>query len=142
MDTDATSRLAHTISPACLAKGNSVELHFPQVNRNQLLQETNWRLGGWQQDGNHRQGCAECLLIKSPCNLPSLRKTILKMAQALSVQPTELWPNLEVAAILDSVNDFFIERELTDEQAKAIEAASTRPAANVKTRTLPSRKGK
>jgi len=64
------------------------------------------------------------------------------MAQALSVQPADLWPNLEVAAILDSVNDFFIERELTDEQAKAIEAASTRPAANVKTRSLPSRKGK
>lgn len=70
------------------------------------------------------------------------RKTILKMAQALSVQPTDLWPNLEVAAILDSVNVFFIERELTDEQAKAIEAASTRPAVNVKTRALPSRKGK
>ena len=70
------------------------------------------------------------------------RKTILKMAQALNVEPTDLWPNLEVAAILDSVSDFFVDRELTEEQAKAIEAASSRPSAKVKTRELPSRKRK
>ena len=70
------------------------------------------------------------------------RKTILKMAQALHVQPTDLWPNLEVAAILDSVNDFFADRELTEQQAKAIEAASSRPQVKVKTRELPSRKRK
>lgn len=70
------------------------------------------------------------------------KKTILKMAHALSVQPTDLWPNMEVAAILDSVNDFFVDRELTEEQAKSIEAASSRPPAKVKTRVLPSRKGK
>jgi transcriptional regulator with XRE-family HTH domain len=70
------------------------------------------------------------------------RKTILKMAQALHVQPTDLWPNMEVAAILDSVNDFFVDRELTEEQAKSIETASSRPLAKVKTRVLPSRKRK
>jgi len=70
------------------------------------------------------------------------RKTIFKMALALNVQPTDLWPNLEVAAILDSVDDFFADRELTEEQAKAIEAASSRPPVKVKTRELPSRKRK
>lgn len=70
------------------------------------------------------------------------RKTILRMAQALNVQPTDLWPNIEVAAILDSVNEFFVDRELTEEQAMSIEAASSRPPAKVKTRVLPSRKGK
>lgn len=70
------------------------------------------------------------------------RKTILRMAQALNVQPTDLWPNMEVAAILDSVNEFFVDRELTEEQAMSIEAASSRPPAKVKTRVLPSRKGK
>jgi transcriptional regulator with XRE-family HTH domain len=90
-----------------------------------------------------RMNCTQSAISKMLSrNARPQRKTILKMAQALSVQPTDLWPNLEVAAILDSVNDFFIERELTDEQAKAIEAASTRPAVNVKTRALPSRKGK
>lgn len=70
------------------------------------------------------------------------RKTILRMAQALNVQPTDLWPNMEVAAILDSVNEFFVDRELTEEQAMSIEAASSRPPAKVKTRVLPSRKRK
>jgi transcriptional regulator with XRE-family HTH domain len=70
------------------------------------------------------------------------RKTILRMAEALNVQPTDLWPNLEVAAILVSVNDFFADRELTEEQAKAIEAASARPPGKVSTRKLPSRKRK
>lgn len=70
------------------------------------------------------------------------RKTILRMAQALNVQPTDLWPKMEVAAILDSVNEFFVDRELTEEQAMSIEAASSRPPAKVKTRVLPSRKGK
>ena len=64
------------------------------------------------------------------------RKTILKLAQALNVQPTDLWPNMEVAAILDSVNDFFVDRELTEEQARSIEAASSRPPAKVRTRVL------
>lgn len=70
------------------------------------------------------------------------RKTILRMAQALNVQPTDLWPKMEVAAILDSVNEFFVDRELTEEQAMSIEAASSRPPAKVKTRVLPSRKRK
>ncbi|MGV2337792.1 MAG UNVERIFIED_CONTAM: helix-turn-helix domain-containing protein [Planctomycetaceae bacterium] len=70
------------------------------------------------------------------------RKTILRTAQALNVQPTDLWPNMEVAAILDSVNEFFVDRELTEEQAMSIEAASSRPPAKVKTRVLPSRKRK
>lgn len=70
------------------------------------------------------------------------RKTIFKMAQALNIEATELWPNLEVAAILDSVGDFFEDRELTADQAKAIEAASSRKPAKVKTRNLPSRNGK
>lgn len=69
-----------------------------------------------------------------------VRKTIIKMAQALNIEATDLWPHLEVAAILDSVGDFFEDRELTAEQAKAIEAASSREAAKVKTRDLPSRK--
>ena len=43
----------------------------------------------------------------------------------------------QVAAILDSVNDFFVDRELTEEQAKSIEAASSRPPAKVKTGALP-----
>lgn len=47
--------------------------------------------------------------------------------------------DFEVAAILDSVGDFFEDRELTADQAKAIDAASTRKPAKVRTRDLPPR---
>lgn len=70
------------------------------------------------------------------------RKTILKMATALNVAPTELWPDLEVAAILDSTAEFFNDRELTAAQAEALDAANSRPPAQVKTRELPSRAGR
>ncbi len=67
---------------------------------------------------------------------------ILKMAQALNVQPTDLWPNMEVAAILDSVNDFFVDRELTEEQAKSIELPARVLPQRSRLEVLPSRKGK
>jgi hypothetical protein len=68
------------------------------------------------------------------------RKTILKMATALNVEPTLLWPDLEVAAILDSTAEFINDCELTQVQADALDAASLRPAVEVKTRELPSRR--
>ena len=37
-------------------------------------------------------------------------------------------------------DDFFNDRELTQAQAEALDAASSRPPVNVKTRELPSRK--
>lgn len=49
---------------------------------------------------------------------------------------------LKVAAILDSVAGFFEDRELTADQAKAIEAASSRETAKAKTRVLSSRVSK
>ena len=69
------------------------------------------------------------------------RKTILKVATALNVEPTHLWPDLEVAAILDSTTELFNDRELTAAQAEALDAALSRPPVQVKTRELPSRSG-
>lgn len=88
-----------------------------------------------------RIGCTQSAVSKMLSrNARPQRKTIIKMARALNIEATDLWPNLEVAAILDSVGDFFEDRELTTEQANAIEAASLRKPAKVKTRDLPSRK--
>ena len=96
-----------------------------------------------QEELAERIDCTQSAISKMLSrNARPQRKTILKMAQALNVQPTDLWPNLEVAAILDSVSDFFADRELTEEQAKAIDAASLRSPVKVKTRDLPSRKRK
>lgn len=48
--------------------------------------------------------------------------------------------HLEVAEIHDSATDFLEDQDLTPVQAKALEIASSQPAAKVKTRALPSRK--
>lgn len=70
------------------------------------------------------------------------RKTIFKIATALNVAPMLLWPDLEVAAILDSTAEFFNDRELTATQAEALDAALSRPPVQAKTRELPSRSGR
>lgn len=94
-----------------------------------------------QEELADRTGCTQSAISKMLTrNARPRRTTIFKMAEALRVEPTELWPQLEVAAILDSVSDFFADRELTPEQAKSLEAASLRPPVKVKTRELPSRK--
>lgn len=102
-----------------------------------ILQEKNIT----QEELAERIGCTQPAISKilSRKSRPQ-RKTILKMAAALHVEPSELWPDLEVAAILDSVADFFNDRELTHAQAEALDAASSGLPVNVKTRELPSRK--
>lgn len=96
-----------------------------------------------QEELADRIGCTQSAISKMLSrNARPQRKTILKLAEALSVAPTDLWPQLEVAAILDSVANFFEDRELTAVQAKALAAAILRPPVKVKTRELSSRKGK
>lgn len=107
------------------------------VRLSQLLIEKNIT----QEELADRIGCTQSAISKMLTrNARPRRTTILKMADALKVEPTELWPQLEVAAILDSVADGYADAELTPEQAKSLEAASLRPAAKVKTRELLSRK--
>ena len=96
-----------------------------------------------QEELAERLNCTQSAISKMLSrNARPRRATIEKLAQALSVSPTDLWPQLEVAAILDSVADFFEDQELTEEQAKALDAASQRQPVKVKTRELPSRKRK
>lgn len=95
-----------------------------------------------QEELAQRTGCTQSAISKMLARKSRpQRKTIHKMAAALHVEPTDLWPDLEVAAILDSTAEFFNDRELTQEQAEALDAASSRPPVEVKTRELPSRSG-
>ena len=104
---------------------------------NRLLVEKNIT----QEQLADRIGCTQSAISKMlKRNARPRRSTISKMAEALRVEPTELWPRLEVATILDSVSDFFTDRELTPKQAESLDAASSRPPVKVKTRQLPSRK--
>jgi len=94
-----------------------------------------------QEELADRIGCTQSAISKMLTrNARPRRTTIFKLSEALKVEPTELWPQLEVAAILDSVADAFADAELTPEQATSLEAASLRSPARVKTRELPSRK--
>ncbi|MCA9035680.1 MAG: helix-turn-helix transcriptional regulator [Planctomycetaceae bacterium] len=117
---------------------DSQEATFAQRLR-RILEEKNLT----QEELAERIDCTQSAVSKMLSrNARPHRKTIFKMARALNIEATELWPNLEVAAILDSVSDFFEDRDLTADQAKAIEAASSRKPAKVRTRDLPSRKRK
>lgn len=94
-----------------------------------------------QQELAERADCTQSAISKMLArNCRPQKKTIFRLAAALSVEPTELWPDLEVAAILDSVAQFQQGQQLTKEQADAIEEASKRPPSKTKGRRLPSRK--
>lgn len=94
-----------------------------------------------QEELADRIGCTQSAISKMLTrNARPRRATIFKMAEAIKVEATDLWPHLEVAAILDSVSDFLEEQTLTPEQAKSLDSAGTRAAVKVKTRELPSRK--
>lgn len=105
----------------------------------ELLQKRNIT----QQELGERAGCTQSAISKMlNRNCRPQKKTIFKLAAALGVEPTELWPDLEVATILDSVVRFQQDQQLTKEQADAIEEAAKRAPAKTKGRRLPSRKGK
>ncbi len=121
-----------------LEQMDSQESSFAERLRN-LLEKRNIT----QQELGDRADCTQSAISKMLSrNCRPQKKTIIKLAAALKVEPTELWPDLEVAGILDSVARFQQEQELTPEQADAIEEASKRPPAKTKGRRLPSRKGK
>lgn len=68
------------------------------------------------------------------------RQTILRLAKALDVDPRELWPDLEVAQILDAVAAAQQKQVMSDAEAEAFQRALERPAAKVPSRPLPKRK--
>jgi transcriptional regulator with XRE-family HTH domain len=65
------------------------------------------------------------------------RSTIMSLATALSVEPTELWPDLEVSDLLDQVAAFQQEQPMTDSEAPAIQRTLKRDVPNVPARSLP-----
>ena len=71
------------------------------------------------------------------------KKTILKLAEALNVQPRDLWPDIEVAEALDAVADFQEpEYEMTPEEARALADTSGRNPPRIGAKSLPTRSRK
>jgi transcriptional regulator with XRE-family HTH domain len=118
-----------------LGQLDSQQLSFSQ-RLHSILQQKNVT----QEELAERIECTQSAISKMISrNSRPQKKTILKMASALNVAPTDLWPDLEVAAILDSIAEFPADRDLTDKQAAALDAAMSRPPAKVVARDLPAR---
>lgn len=68
------------------------------------------------------------------------RRTIIRIAKALDVDPRELWPDLEVADILDVSAAVQIDQAMSTEESAAIERAMQNKCANSPAKPLPKRK--
>ncbi len=94
-----------------------------------------------QQELSDRVGCSQPAISQmlNRKRRPQ-KKTILKLAEALQVQPHELWPDLEVADMLDAVADFQQDDYvMTEAEAKALRDAASRNVAKIPVRSLPTR---
>jgi hypothetical protein len=69
------------------------------------------------------------------------KKTILKLAEALHVQACDLWPDIEVAEMLDAVASFQQDDYvMTDAEARALSDPSRRNPPKVRAKSLPTRR--
>jgi transcriptional regulator with XRE-family HTH domain len=77
-------------------------------------------------------------MLKRQCR--PQRTTIINLAAALDVDARELWPNLDVTDILDTVAAVQEDGEMTNAEADALRRTLDKPAANAPASPLPSRK--
>jgi transcriptional regulator with XRE-family HTH domain len=68
------------------------------------------------------------------------RQTIFKLAAALGVHPRELWPDLEVTEILDTVAAAQQDDAMSEEEAAVLRCALERTPVDTPTKGLPKRK--
>lgn len=68
------------------------------------------------------------------------RQTILKIADALGVDARDLWPDLEVAEMLDAVECFQSGYVMTEDEARALRDAKPSNRPKLQPKALPSRK--
>lgn len=95
-----------------------------------------------QSELSSRVGCTQpaiSQMLKRECR--PQRKTILALANALNVDPRELWPDLDVTDILDTVAAVQQEQVMSDAEADAFRRAVKRlPDAEAPAAPLPKRK--
>ena len=68
------------------------------------------------------------------------KQTILKIADALGVDARDLWPDLEVAEMLDAVESFQSDYMMTEDEARALRDAKPSGRPKLQPKGLPSRK--
>ena len=67
------------------------------------------------------------------------KKTIMKLATALNVSPTALWPGVEVQQILDAIDRVQEDQVMSVPEAEALQAALNRPPSRIEVSRLPVR---
>ena len=68
------------------------------------------------------------------------RNSILRIADALGVDPRNLWPDLEVTEILDTIAAVQEDQEMSQAESEVIRRTLKRPVANSPAAPLPKRK--
>ena len=94
-----------------------------------------------QQELAERMGCSQpaiSQMLHRKCR--PQKKTILKLAEALNVQPCELWPDIAVADMLDAVASFQQDDYvMRDAEARALGDSSNKNRPKIRAKTLPTR---
>jgi transcriptional regulator with XRE-family HTH domain len=67
------------------------------------------------------------------------KKTIMKLATALNVSATVLWPGVEVQQILDAIDRVQDDQVMSAAEAEALQAALNRPPSRIEVTRLPVR---
>jgi transcriptional regulator with XRE-family HTH domain len=94
-----------------------------------------------QQELAERVGCSQpavSQMLNRTCR--PHKKTIFKIAEALKVQPQDLWPDIEVADMLDGVASFQQDDYvMTAAEADALRPGARRSGPKIPVRAVPSR---
>lgn len=95
-----------------------------------------------QQELADRVGCSQPAIsqLLNRSRRPQ-KKTIVTLAEALKVNPRELWPDLEVAELLDAVADFQEDdHAMSDAEAAALRDTAKRNPPAIPARSSPKRR--
>jgi transcriptional regulator with XRE-family HTH domain len=117
-------------------KMNSQESTFAQRLREQMEAK---RMS--QQELAERVGCSQpaiSQMLNRMCR--PQKKTILRLAEALNVQARQLWPDIDVAEMLDAVASFQQDDYvMTDAEASALGDTSKKNRPKIRAKSLPKR---
>lgn len=95
-----------------------------------------------QLDLAQRVGCSQPAISQMlNRNCRPQKKTILRLAEALNVQPCDLWPDIDVAEMLDAVASFQQDDYvMTEAEASALGDTSRPNRAKIQAKSLPTRR--
>ena len=95
-----------------------------------------------QQELAQRIGCSQPAISQMLTrNCRPQKKTLFKLAEALDVQPRELWPDLDVTGMLDAVAGFQQDDYImTEAEANALRDTTRRNTPTIPVRALPVRR--